>query len=612
MSAAALVFVLAKLSLLAASIADGSSFALLVLMCAGVLALVASPLVLLPARGRVAIAVVLDFGVSAVVVADAMHQRVFGDSIALAEVAYAHQLLDVLPSVARLLRLSDGLYFADVIAGAIVVAFYGRLPHPATHLSGRLVVAAGLLTIGFAIILSIRAAVARDPRIYAGVRYRLSPDAAAVGAPQYQRVVQFLASREMAPKSELFGVAAGRNVILIQAESLSSYPLDLVIDGALVTPSLSAFARESLHFVDFYDQTWSGGTSDGEFTALQSLHPVRGAAVSYRYADRQYRALPAVLTERGYFTASACGAAGGFWNMKTIHARLGFQRSYFEDSYAVDERVNGWMADHLFFEQTVPRVVAQKRPFMAFLVSSSNHHPFDTPPQHRHLRLPRTLQRSELGDYLQSVRYFDEAFGQLVRLLRSSGLLDESIVVLYGDHKGYVGDIDAAATRVNAKQRSHEIWLLRRRVPLIVRLPHGSHAGVRHETGGHLDIAPTILALLGIDVRRSVMLGRDLSSGQPGLVVFRDGSFVTRSEVLIRDNATAVCFERPTGQRLSCASLEQARRRALDQLQTSDFIIQGDLIPSLRDIVSHSSFGGVPLKFPARPENRKRARIFEK
>jgi len=612
MSAAALVFVLAKLSLLAASIADGSSFALLVLMCAGVLALVASPLVLLPARGRMAIAVVLDFGVSAVVVADVLHQRVFGDSIALAEVAYAHQLLDVLPSVARLLRLSDGLYFADVIAGAIVVAFYGRLPHPATHLSGRLVVAAGLLTIGFAIILSIRAAVARDPRIYAGVRYRLSPDAAAVGAPQYQRVVQFLASREMAPKSELFGVAAGRNVILIQAESLSSYPLDLVIGGALVTPSLSAFARESLHFVDFYDQTWSGGTSDGEFTALQSLHPVRGAAVSYRYADRQYRALPAVLTERGYFTASACGAAGGFWNMKTIHARLGFQRSYFEDSYAVDERVNGWMADHLFFEQTVPRVVAQKRPFMTFLVSSSNHHPFDTPPQHRHLRLPRTLQRSELGDYLQSVRYFDEAFGQLVRLLRSSGLLDESIVVLYGDHKGYVGDIDAATTRVNAKQRSHEIWLLRRRVPLIVRLPHGSHAGVRHETGGHLDIAPTILALLGIDVRRSVMLGRDLSSGPPGLVVFRDGSFVTRSEVLIRDNATAVCFERPTGQRLSCASLEQARRRALDQLQTSDFIIQGDLIPSLRDIVSHSSFGGVPLKFPARPENRKRARIFEK
>src|SRR2546426_10331804 len=104
------------------------------------------------------------------------------------------------------------------------------------------------------------------------------------------------------------------------------------------------------------------------------------------------------------------------------------------------------------------------------------------------------------------------------------------IVVLYGDHKGYVGDIDAAATRVNTKQRSHEIWLLRRRVPFIVRLPHGSHAGVRHETGGHLDIAPTILALLGIDVRRSVRLGRDLSSGQPGLVGFPGGTFVTRSE----------------------------------------------------------------------------------
>src|SRR5207249_10080491 len=137
----------------------------------------------LPRRGRVRLAVVFDCGVSAVVVADVLHQRWFADSIALAGVAYAHQLLDVLPSVARLLRLCDGLYFADVIAGAIVVAFYGRLPHPATHLSGRLVVAAGLLTIGFAIILSIRAAVAADHRLDAGVRYRVSPAPAAVGAP---------------------------------------------------------------------------------------------------------------------------------------------------------------------------------------------------------------------------------------------------------------------------------------------------------------------------------------------------------------------------------------------------------------------------------------------
>src|SRR5205814_3897525 len=121
------------------------------------------------------------------------------------------------PSVARLLTPRDALYFIDVIAGAIVIAFYGRRPRPAVRLCRRLVVAAGLLVIGFAIIFSVRGAVAREPHIYAGIRQRLSPEpaAGAIGAPQYQRVVEVLASRPVASKSELFGVAAGRNVILI-------------------------------------------------------------------------------------------------------------------------------------------------------------------------------------------------------------------------------------------------------------------------------------------------------------------------------------------------------------------------------------------------------------
>ena len=43
--------------------------------------------------------------------------------------------------------------------------------------------------------------------------------------------------------------------------------------------------------------------------------------------------------------------------------------------------------------------------------------------------------------------------------------------------------------------------------------------------GGHLDVAPTILSLLGIEDNGSVMLGQDLTAERPSLVVFRDGSF---------------------------------------------------------------------------------------
>jgi phosphoglycerol transferase MdoB-like AlkP superfamily enzyme len=78
-----------------------------------------------------------------------------------------------------------------------------------------------------------------------------------------------------------------------------------------------------------------------------------------------------------------------------------------------------------------------------------------------------SFEGSELGDYLQSVHDFDRAFGVLVDRLRAASLLDTSIVVLYGDHRGYRGheqplarlfSVDAGAER--------DMWLLERRVPL--------------------------------------------------------------------------------------------------------------------------------------------------
>jgi phosphoglycerol transferase MdoB-like AlkP superfamily enzyme len=63
-----------------------------------------------------------------------------------------------------------------------------------------------------------------------------------------------LTQRQHQP-SALSGVACGRNVIVMSAESLQAFPIGLELMGQAVTPNLSAFARESLHFVNIYDQT---------------------------------------------------------------------------------------------------------------------------------------------------------------------------------------------------------------------------------------------------------------------------------------------------------------------------------------------------------------------
>ena len=136
------------------------------------------------------------------------------------------------------------------------------------------------------------------------------------------------------------------------------------------------------------------------------------------------------------------------------------------------------------------------------------------PAPHRTLRLG-SLEGTDLGDYLHTVHYFDEAFGQFVDRLRATGLLDESVVIVYGDHKGYLADERKLATLLGlSSSRPEDLWLERKRVPLVVRLPRGARAGPRSEAAGHLDVGPEVpggvaRGLLDADLPREVQDGRD-------------------------------------------------------------------------------------------------------
>jgi phosphoglycerol transferase MdoB-like AlkP superfamily enzyme len=316
--------------------------------------------------------------------------------------------------------------------------------------------------------------------------------------------------------------------------------------------------------------------------SLQSLHPLSVGVVSSGYWSNRYRALPAILSQQGYSTISACGASGDFWNMKLMHSGFGFEHSYFEEAYDIRERVGAWLADREFFTQLLPIIKAKKEPFMAFFLSSSNHHPYELPEGYKKLNLGE-LEGTMIGNYLHSVHYFDQAFGEFLDRLLEAGLLDKSVVVLYGDHQGFVNWGELARLLNIPEQSQYHQLLLRKKVPLIIRLPYGQGAGARSVAGGHLDIAPTLLSLVGL-AGESVMMGKDLTLNDDSLVVFRDGSFIDGAYYYINrfgPTSNSTCYELETGQRVEPGILESKRSEALKRLEISDIIIRGDLIPAL-------------------------------
>lgn len=95
--------------------------------------------------------------------------------------------------------------------------------------------------------------------------------------------------------------------------------------------------------------------------------------------------------------------------------------------------------------------------------------------------------------YDDSILAFDQNIGDLIDSLSELGLLENTVVIIASDHG----------------QR----WDPVKRVPLIIRFPHGEYAGRINANIQNLDIAPTILDYIGVD-QPNWMSGNSLIAGE--------------------------------------------------------------------------------------------------
>ena len=324
-----------------------------------VLTFLVVPILWLRSSARMPALLGLNALVTALLVADRIHIRFFGDVLSAAEFAHAGQVMSVTSGVAGRIAVTDAVLFLDTAIGITLWAFSLRQGAPLNDWpEGRRAARLSMLLIACALAVVPIRLIWLDPEGVFQYSTRRREAAAALGLIPYhlydlgvhvrqlsgrllispddrQRAQQFFderRSRDRTP-STLFGRAHHRNAILVMAESLTSLPLGLVIEGQEVTPALSRFARTSIHFTNFFDQTHLGTTADAEFASLQGLLPLPDAVIATRYAANHFAGLPAILAEHGYDTLSANVMPGDFWNMRQMHRNLGFARLYFRDEF---------------------------------------------------------------------------------------------------------------------------------------------------------------------------------------------------------------------------------------------------------------------------------------
>lgn len=304
------------------------------------------------------------------------------------------------------------------------------------------------------------------------------------------------------------------------------------------------------------------------------------------YARNTFRALPALLAEHGYATAVMHGDVLTFWNRANIYPQLGYQYLFGRNDYVI-ERAVGFqdLGDESFFAQSISKLAALPRPFMATLMTLTSHTPFELPEDLQKLDIPDDYNVTWwVRNYLQSVHYTDAAIGRLIEDLKREGLYDTSVIVIFGDHGSFtpIADVFGVDRGYPQAMRTHH-------VPMLILAPGLLTPRVVETPASHVDLFPTLAHLLGIDPPASVM-GQDMLESHDPVAVLRhsvsgvisafmtstlryeageDGDFVSgRCEDIVK--ASEVDIE-------ECREVYEAQQAKAD---VSDIMIRANMIPS--------------------------------
>ena len=344
----------------------------------------------------------------------------------------------------------------------------------------------------------------------------------------------------------------GKNVVFIQLEAFQDFLINLKVDGQEVTPFINDLTNDSLYFSNIYQQIAVGSTSDAEFISNTSLYPNAKEATTKEFGDRAIPSLPKLLQKEGYYTITMHANEVEFWNRENLYPALGFEQWYDEEYFGEDEIIGIGLSDKVFFQKSydvLKNLHNDGQLFYAQLVTLTSHHPFTLPEEENTLQLPSTFDDSIVGDYLKVAHYVDKQLKAFFEQLATDHLLENCVVVLYGDHQGLQENTLSLEDKalLNTLNGHEYNFIDQYNIPLLIHSNGSNITGHYDSVGGQIDILPTVANLIGLSLNNFIYFGQDLLNSENNLIGMRYympyGSFFYNDTVYM----TQTSYEDGTG-----------------------------------------------------------------
>ncbi|MDQ0484545.1 lipoteichoic acid synthase [Alkalihalobacillus hemicentroti] len=547
-------------------------------------------------RKRAWAILIIDFLLSFVLYANVVYYRFFNDFITLPTVMHTNDAGELKDSAFALMNFTDVFYFVDTLLILGLILF--KVVKPQAPIKRKKI---SLLFASAAVFFIVNLGLAETDRPelltrsfdrtylvkYLGqFNYQIfdaittiksNSQSAFASSDDLTDVRNFVEANRTEPNPEYFGKAEGKNVIYISLESFQTFVIGKEVNGQEVTPFLNSLVEDqnTFYFDNIFGQVGQGKTSDAEFMMANSLYSLPSGSVAMEKARNTYHAQPAMLEQKGYTTSSFHGNGKTFWNRDEMYKSFGIQK-FFDSSYydMSEENVHNYgLKDKPFFEESMPYLENLEEPFHAKMLTLSNHFPFTMDEGDVDFPTPET-EDSVVNGYFQTAKYMDESIEQFFNDLKESGLYEDTVIVMYGDHYGISNNHNKAMEKVMGKEMNPYENAQLQRVPVFITAP-GVEGKQVHKYGGQIDIRDTVLHLLGVETDEFISFGSDLlSEDHREIVPFRNGDFVTPEVTSVNEK----CYANPTGEKVDSEACENAGKYVKETLDLSDKVVYGDLL----------------------------------
>jgi len=295
------------------------------------------------------------------------------------------------------------------------------------------------------------------------------------------------------------------NIVLMVIDTLRADHLGCYGYERNTSPNIDRLARESVLFSRaFSSASWTLPAHVSLFTSVCTCR--HGVFRKDARIPKNLATLAGILRREGYFTAGVCGGA-------FVHSRYGFAKGF--EVFVDHGRWSSREAQKLytFLKPTLDWI--RDRPFFLFIHTYQVHSPYKSPPEYtrrfvapedpwQKLEITRYLNQTQeplspdqrrniVGLYDAEILYTDEMLiAPLLARLRKRNLYDDTWLVLTSDHGEEFFDHGGWV-------HGHTLYNELIRIPLLVKFPHGRHAGKRiGHVVGITDIMPSLLAALNL------------------------------------------------------------------------------------------------------------------